>query len=117
MVTNLVTRVQLQTQLATVSYEEQNMKDYILRYGELFNCLSAMNSERGEDLQMTALLASFGKKNTSPFVYVTALLQAHSERVSWQKATSILLQNLMNKIGAAMSHCSIRTIFIAPSEH
>lgn len=43
---------------------------------------------------MTHLLALFSKSTTSSLGHDTALLQARSERVSSEKATSILLQEL-----------------------
>lgn len=53
-VTNLETKVQLQTKLARLSYRSQQMPDCIAEFEDIFNRLSAMNSAIDEDCKSLA---------------------------------------------------------------
>ena len=91
-VSNTATKVQLQTRLSSMSYQEQSMQDYVDTFEEIFNRLAAMQSEIAEDLQVAMLLASFGDKSKSPFGYLIASMQAVQESLDWETATVNLIQ-------------------------
>ena len=91
-VSNTATKVQLQTRLSSMSYQEQSMQDYVDTFEEIFNRLAAMQSEIAEDLQVAMLLASFGDKSKSLFGYLIASMQAVQESLDWETATANLIQ-------------------------
>lgn len=49
-VSNIATKVQLQSKLSRRNYSGQPIQDYIDAFEEIFNCLSAMDSDVSEDL-------------------------------------------------------------------
>lgn len=91
-VSNIVTRVQLQTKLSRMAYENQPMADFIDGYEEAFNRLAAMDSPVAEELQVAMLLSAFGDKNKSPFGQVVTSLQTMSGIVPWEVTNARLLQ-------------------------
>ena len=92
-VSNVTTKVQLQTKLARLPYRNQPMSDYTDAFGEIFNRLEGLESSIAEDMQVTMLLASFGDKNKSPFGHAIYSLQSGSETPSWETVTAKLLQD------------------------
>ena len=91
-VSNIATRVQLQTRLSRVNYKGQSMQDYDDLFEEIFNRLAAMKSEIAEDLQVAMLLPSFGDKKQSAFGHTIASLQTLQEKRDWETATAMWLQ-------------------------
>lgn len=92
-VSNVTTKVQLQTKLARLTYRSQPMSDYIDAFEEIFNRLEGMQSAIAEDMQVAMLLASFGDKNKSPFGHAIYSLRSGSETPSWETVTAKLLQD------------------------
>ena len=91
-VTNVVTKVQLQTHLSQLSYNGQVMSDYIDTFEEVFNRLAGMDSAVNEDMQVAMLLASFGDKARSPYGHVISSMQTVDVNLTWEIVTSRLLQ-------------------------
>ena len=91
-VTNVVTKVQLQTRLSKLSYQGQTMSDFIDIFEEIFNRLDGMQSNIQEDMQVAMFLASFGNKFQSSYGQVIASLQTLGDALSWETVTSRMLQ-------------------------
>lgn len=96
-VVNVVTRVQLQTRLAKLSYQGQIMSDFVDSFEEIFNRLAAMNSLIDDSMQVAMSLASFGDRSQSPYGQVIALLQTMGGDLTWETVTSRLLQEFEEK--------------------
>ena len=91
-VTNVFTRVQLQTRISKFSYQGQSMSDFIDIFEEIFNKLDGMQSNIQEDMQVAMFLASFGNKFRSSYGQVIASLQTLVDALSWDTVTSRMLQ-------------------------
>lgn len=100
-VSNVVTRVQLQTRLSRLAYSDQAMSDFIDEFEECFNRLSAMECAVSEQLQVAMLLASFGDKSKSAYGQVVASMQMMEIELSWESATARLLQEYEEKLWAS----------------
>ena len=83
-VSNITTKVQLQTKFARISYSSQSMGDYMDAFEEIFNRLEGMQSPITEDLQVEMLLASFGDREKSPYGHAIYSLQSGTESPSWE---------------------------------
>ena len=100
---NVTTKVQLQTKLARMTYSNQPMGDYIDGFEEVFNRLEGMQSAVAEDLQVAMLLASFGDKNKSSYGHAIYSLQSGADSPSWETVTAKLLQESEEKQWASSS--------------
>ena len=89
---NVTTKVQLQTKLARMMYSNQSMGDYIVGFEEVFNRLKGMESAVVDDWQVAMLLASFWDKNKSPYGHAIYSLQSGTDTPAWETVTSKLLQ-------------------------
>lgn len=81
-VTNVVTKVQLQTRLSKHVYRGQVMSDYVDMFEEIFNRLSGMGSHIQEDMQIAMYLASSGDKGKSPYGHVISSMQTLTSQLS-----------------------------------
>lgn len=91
-VSNVVTKVQLQTRLTKLRYASQIMSDFIDSFEEFFNRLAGMSSEIKEYMQIAMLLVSLGDKVHSQYGQVIASLQTIGETLTWETVSSRLLQ-------------------------
>ena len=66
-VVNVATNVQLQYQIAGLSYNNQTMSVYIDQFQTLFKTLAAIGSAVDDDTKVATLLAPFGDKWKSPY--------------------------------------------------
>lgn len=55
-VSNIVTRVQLQAKLSQIQYSDQFMSDFVDSFEEIFNRLTAMGTAIAEEMQVAILL-------------------------------------------------------------
>lgn len=102
-ISNVTTKVQLQTKLARMTYSNQPMGDYLDGFEEVFNRLEGMESTVAEDLQVAMLLASFGDKNKSSYGHTIYSLQSGADSPSWETVTAKLLQEFEEKQWASTS--------------
>ena len=100
-VTNLATKVQLQTKLGRMVYKDQPMSDFIDDFEEVFNRLAGMDAEISESMQVAILLASFGEKSSSPYGHVITNIQSQGDAVGWDTVTARLLQEYDEKLWAS----------------
>ena len=74
-VSNLASRVKLQSKLARIQYNQKAIGDYIDGFEEILNRLAGIGSAISEDMQLAMVLSSFGDLNKSPFGSIISLLQ------------------------------------------
>lgn len=115
-VSNIVTRVQLQTKLARFAYNGQAMPDFVDEFEEVFNRLSAMESPVSEELQVAMLLAAFGDKSKSEYGQVVSTLQTIETEMSWEKVTARLLQEYEEKLGPLIQRATRIPIEVSKEE-
>ena len=90
-VSNVTTRVQLQSKLAKLSFHDQAMSDYIGSFEEVFDRLAAMGTAVSEEMNVATLLSSFGDKFRSPYGHTVASLQTFGNSLNWEAVTARLL--------------------------
>ena len=100
-VSNLVTKVQLHTKLARMSYRGQVMSEYVGDFESIFNQLATMGSVLTEDMKVATFLASFGDKLRSPFGQIVTVLQSKDSAVSWEIVSSTLMQEYEEQLWAS----------------
>lgn len=73
------------------------MSDYVDGFEDIFTRLAGMDATLTEDVQVAVFLESFGDKTRSTYGQVIASLQTVADTLTWEIATSRLLQEYEEK--------------------
>ena len=92
-------RVKLQTRLHQMHFTgSKSMSEFVDEMEAIFNRLESMQCEVQETMKVAILLSSFGDKGTSPYGPVVSALETLSDdKLTWDSATSRLLQEYDSK--------------------
>lgn len=97
-VSNIGTRVQLQSKLSLTAYRGQRMTEFIDDSESVFNHMVAMNSPVSEEPYVDMLLASLEEKHKSAYGHMVAVIHSSENSLKWETRTSRLLQEYEKRI-------------------
>ena len=108
---SLASRVRLQTRLHRMAYDaSKTMSEYVDELVKIFSKLNAGACSVTESLQVAILLSSFGTLDNSPYgPFVFALQTLEDETLTWDTATSRLLQEYSSRNEASRSSLATAT--------